>query len=732
VTGQTAQKITTQQQETLRGSVGRVIFHNPENGYCVLRVTPRNGDGSMEEVTAVGYLPHIREGDEYAFTGAWQSHPKWGRQFAFAEHELVMPTTKTGIIAYLADVARGVGPVKAARIVDALGEGCLDLIQTDPAVLANVPSITPEQAREIHKALVVNRVLADLSALICRQGITPRLAAKIYAKYGAESLAVVKENPYILADEIFGVGFATADRVARAVGIAPDSPYRIQAAVQYILQQAEDDGHCYLKPRDIMERLPRALGKGHGLAAEQVGAAVKDLTGTGKLVREGDCIYQSDLYLAEKALASRVKAKLASEPPMIYNAAGLVEDLQAKFGIVYDDIQAEAIETALTLPLSIITGGPGTGKTTVTRTLVEAYLKTFPDHYLYLASPTGRAAKRLSETANWEAKTIHRLLRYSPVYGDFEYHANNLLPGSGLIIVDEFSMCDVRLACQLFAALPQDMRVVLVGDVDQLPSVGPGSVLRDLILSGQVPTVRLKFIYRQEEGSKIAYLADLVRCGVVPDLPALAGGEVKVIFVEDQEAAAGHVVAEAARLAEKYGNMGFTVLSPMKRGPAGVANLNAAVGARLNPPGAKPEVFLGGVGYRSGDKVMVMKNDYAKGVFNGDVGLVLEVRSGEKPAVVADFGYDEPVNFGPGDAGLITPAWASTVHKAQGSEFPAVICVLTRGHYVMLQRNLFYTAVTRAKKELVLVVQPGAVELAVANDRIKERQSRLRELVAVA
>lgn len=720
----------THEQEILRGVIDRVVFHNPDNGYCVLKVTPE-GDSLADEITAVGYLPSIREGDEYTFIGFWKNHLKFGRQFSFTEHELVMPTTRAGIIAYMADVAHGIGRVKAGRIVDALGEDCLEKIQADPRALAGVPGITMEQAEEIHQALVSNRVLADLSALICRQGVTPRLAARIYAKYGAESLAVVKENPYLLADEMWGVGFVTADRVAQAVGIAPDSPYRIQAAVLYILREAENDGHCYLRPRDIMARLPEALGRGHGLSAEQVGAAVKDLTETGRLVREGDFIYQTDLYLAEKALAGMIRALLNGEPPEICGVPDLIEDMQAGFGILYNDRQAEAIETALTSPISVITGGPGTGKTTVTRALVEAYLKTFPDHYLYLASPTGRAARRLSEAAGWEAKTIHRLLRYSPTYGVFEYDAANPLPGPGLIIVDEFSMCDVRLAYHLFAALPQNMRVVLVGDVDQLPSVGPGNVLRDLILSRQVPMVRLEFVYRQEEGSKIAYLADLVRRGVTPDLPALAGGEVKVIFVEDQEAAAGYVVDEAARLAGKYGNMGFAVLAPMKRGPAGVMALNTAVGARINPPGAGSEVFLGGVSYRPGDKVMVVKNDYAKGVFNGDVGLVLEVKTGEELEVIVDFGYDEPVSFGPDDAGLITPAWASTVHKAQGSEFSSVVVVLTRGHYVMLQRNLFYTAVTRAKKELILVVQPEAVDIAIANDKIRERYSRLRNLLAL-
>lgn len=412
----------------------------------------------------------------------------------------------------------------------------------------------------------------------------------------------------------------------------------------------------------------------------------------------------------------------------------LISSIETSLGITYAEAQREAIVKALSCSLSIVTGGPGTGKTTVTWGLLAAYRQLHPYEPIYLASPTGRAAKRMAEVTGYNASTIHRLLHYQPQYDRFELNEQNPLPGPGLLICDEFSMCDILLARDLFRAIPRNLTVVLVGDVDQLPSVGPGSVLRDMIASGVVPTTRLNYVYRQAEGSGIALLADAVRQGKLPanwmELP-----DVEVIPIGDDRGIIPEIVKrKVTEAVKRYGLMGVHVLAPMKKGIDGVANLNVVVREALNPEKDDvPSIHLSSGTYRLGDKVMVIKNDYHLGVFNGDLGLVKEVQAtGERGIWVDIEGNDEPVFFSDDNEGAdkLTLAYSSTVHKAQGSEAPQVIMVLTRGHYMMLQRNLFYTGITRAKQKLTIICQPDAVEMAVKNNRIAARNSRLKELLA--
>ncbi len=410
----------------------------------------------------------------------------------------------------------------------------------------------------------------------------------------------------------------------------------------------------------------------------------------------------------------------------------LISSIEKCLGITYAEAQREAIIKALSHNLSIITGGPGTGKTTVIRGLLAAYRQLHPYEPIYLASPTGRAAKRMAEVTGYEASTIHRLLRYQPQYNCFEFNEQNPLPGPGLLICDEFSMCDILLARDLFRAIPRNLTVILVGDVDQLPSVGPGCVLRDLIASGVVPTTRLTYVYRQAEGSGIALLADAVRQGKLPEgWPHLP--DVEVIQVEDRDGIPEIVRGKALEAVRQYGLMGVLVMTPMKKGVDGVANLNAVIREALNPAGEnKPAIRLSSGEYRQGDKVMVVKNDYRLGVFNGDLGIVREVVTGKERGILVDIdGADEPVFFSDEDesADLLTLAYASTVHKAQGGEAPVAIVALSRGHWIMLERNLLYTAVSRAKKKLVLVCQEDAVDRAIKNNRAVKRNSRLLELL---
>lgn len=735
---QTAKNI---EAETISGAVARIRFHNPANGYCVLSI-----DAGEEFITAVGYMPSIREGDEYSFSGRWTNHPKFGRQFAFSEYELLLPKSRQGIISYLSTLAHGVGPARAAKIVDTLGEDCLDLIREKPELLYQVQGITPGQADEIIQKLNENVVLSELSSLICRQGITPRLAAKIYTQYGKESVNVVKENPYVLADEMYGVGFITADKIAQAVGIAPDSPYRVRAAVEYALKEAaEGEGHCYLRPRDIVPAVQKLLGKGCGVGVDEIAQACEALISAGKIVREGPCVYLSRMHIAETSLAANMRRLLKREITIEADWDELIALAERVAGMEYSANQKEAVKTALTSPLSVITGGPGTGKTTVTQGILVIYGKLHPDNKVYLASPTGRAAKRLAEVTGCEAKTIHRLLEYHPEFG-FQRDELNQLDGPGLLIVDELSMVDVELAADLFEAVPDDLQVVMVGDVDQLPSVGPGSVLRDTILSGAVPAVRLEYNYRQAQGSKIALHADLIRRGKIP--PLENSPDVEYVFCDGAEEAAKLVIARVRQaLEDGYTVNDFQVLTPQKKGPAGTKALNEALRELVNPSGEKKKEFNAGQKvFRVGDKVMVTRrNLYDLGVYNGDIGIVAGVDlktekvevAGETITLPAGIWvrFDDkeapvlfsPDNNGRNDLDYLELAYASTVHKAQGSEFPLVIAVCVKNHYIMLQRNLLYTAYTRAKSRLVVICQPEAVEITVRNDRIQERYSRLRE-----
>jgi len=731
---QTAQKIET---ETISGTVARVRFHNSTNGYCVLSV-----DTGEEFITAVGYMPSIRDGDEYSLSGHWTNHPKFGHQFIFSEFELLLPKGRQGIISYLSTLARGVGTVRATKIVDALGEDCLDTIREKPELLYRIAGIVPDQADEIIQKLNENVVLSELSSLICRQGITPRLAAKIYAEYGKDSVDIVKENPYILAGELYSVGFITADKIAQAVGIVPDSPYRVRAAVEYVLKEAaESEGHCYLRPRNIMPAAQKLLGKGCGVGVDEIADACETLIKQEKIVREGPCIYLSQMHEAEVSLAADMRRLLECKITVDADWDELIALAERVTGMEYSLDQKEAVKTALVNPLSVITGGPGTGKSTITQGVLTIYNKLYSNN-VYLASPTGRAAKRLAEVTGYEAKTIHRLLEYYPMFG-FQKDADNQLDGPGLLIVDEFSMVDVKLAADLFAAIPDNIQVIMVGDIDQLPSVGPGSVLRDTITSGAVPAVRLKYNFRQAQGSKIALCADFIRQGKIPPLENSA--DIEYVFCDSAEEAAQAVIAQAKKALDDYTVNDFQILTPQKRGPAGTRALNDALRELVNPPEEKRKEFnTGAIVFRTGDKIMVMRNLYDKGVYNGDIGIVTGVNlkteevqiAGETVTLPAGIWVrfnekEAPILFSPdsngrNDLDYLELAYANTVHKSQGSEFPLVIAVCIKSHYIMLQRNLLYTAVTRAKRRLVIICQSEAIEIAVKNDRVQERYSKLR------
>jgi exodeoxyribonuclease V alpha subunit len=719
--------------EKIKGTVQRIKFGPaPDNGFTIMHISLDDttfGFGNMELVTVKGNMTGIREGDEVEFEGSWHTDPKWGRQFNFTSYDIQMPTTKTGIVHYLTSTAYGVGHVKARAIYETLGEDCLDIIKNDgPCCLLQVKGMTLEMAEEVHKHLTANSVLAELSALICREGVTPNLAVKIYNAYGQDAVRVVKENPYLLSDKIHGVGFKIADRVAYSVGILPNNPYRVEAAIDFALKEAGNDGHCYLRPSNIVPAVINLTGKGSGVDVKDIAAANARLQASGRCIREGDCIYPLKMYQSEVSLAQRLRALLKQPKRNYDNLHNMIDNFASSVEIQYAPQQHDAVHMALTEPLSIITGGPGTGKSTVTAGIEEIYKEKNPNKPVYKIAPTGRAAKRIG------GKTVHRELKYNPEFGGFYHNELNQLE-AGLVIADEWSMADIELSDAFFKALPNDMQVVLVGDVDQLPSVGPGSVLRDCILSGVIPTTFLEFNYRQANGSKIAEFANLVKKGFLFPMEEQFG-DWKNICVDNStepfELAAFMVEEEVkAALHDGYGVMDFQILAPMRRGSCGVNALNEAARLIVNPPSDTNKTKSQ---FNLKDKVMIVnRNDYNKMVFNGDIGLVVgegeDVPAGcsEKCAGIYIDIEGSEVFFPYNDLDIVELAYAGTIHKAQGSEFPLVIMPLITQHWIMLQRNLAYTGWTRGRTNIKNIFQRKALRQAIENDVIAERFSRLKE-----
>lgn len=731
---------TESKAEVLKGRIARVRFYNEKNGYCILMVEPASGerkqypDGSVImsedlmcfQFACVGFLPSIRVNEEYIFTGEWTSHPKYGEQFKFNQAEVVLPNTTEGAVRYLASLARGVGQATAAKIIQAMGgDKALENILDEPEKLYKLDFLKPDQVAELVAGLTENTILAELSSLICREGIGPGTAAKIYNKYGKDSVQVVKENPYVISDDVFGIGFKKADLIARALGVEPDDQYRVEAAYAHMLKEATSEGHVYLRPEDTRPRMEDLLGKGI-VDMKAIAEACWTLQTRGRVIREGEKgspIYDADLYKAEVDLAEHIKRLLTQPRQEWPGIESRITSQENDMKIEYADQQKEAVAVALQNPFSVITGGPGTGKSTVTKVICNLYAEKNPHAPIYLASPTGKAAKRMEEATGREAKTIHRLLRFRPEMG-FMFNEEDPLPAPGLMIVDEVSMMDVELAADLFKAIDEGMTVVLVGDPDQLPSVGPGNVLNDIIESGVVPTVRLQFNYRQAGGSKIAEYAHQVVKGVVPPLVERDGDYECHLCEDPDEVIANLMTIVQEALVHDMSPMDIQVMAPMKRGSVGVDALNDLVRELMNPASTeKPEMQYGKISWRVGDKVMVIKNDYKLGVFNGDMGIITEVKSNAITVDIDGWG----IEFNYDNLNKLTHAYAITIHKSQGSEFKLTIMVCTTNHYIMLQRNLLYTGITRAKDRLVLLTSERALKRAVKNDVQTERLSLLKE-----
>lgn len=800
--------------DTLRGVVERITYHNEENGYTVAKLTPeRTGRtlfGAEREVAIVGNMLGLNVGESVELTGRWTVHGEYGRQFQVETFRPVLPATIAGLEKYLGSgLIKGVGPVTAQRIVKQFGLDTLTVIEENPERLAETPGVGPKRVDMINRAWIEQRSIKEVMLFLQSNGVSTSLATKIYKTYGDDAINIVRADPYRLARDIFGIGFLTADKIARAMGMPDDAPERVAAGVAYALNEASEDGHVFLPTSELVKLTAELLKVspnlvGIGLARMWNEAQVKVAPGPGReaiepqptfvaeprlvaeqgqlyavhtvdeaqrLLAEENAIYLTPLYFSEVGVARRLQrllregdsrlAAFARYRPADWERALTAAEQTNGFPLAAQ--QRQAVQAALIHRVTILTGGPGTGKTTTVRTILDLCQRE--QRRVLLAAPTGRAAKRLAETTGAEAKTIHRLLEFKPGEGmAFQRNEESPLEGD-LLIVDEASMLDLPLTNHLLKAVPPGMHLLLVGDIDQLPSVGAGNVLKDVIAAlsdseierlgdwrleiGGSPTssvsnrpipnlqfpisnssvIRLQTIFRQLTGSFIITNAHRINAGALPEIDNNATTDFFLFRTEEPERAAELCVELVAqRIPQRFGisSEEIQVLAPMHRGVVGVAALNTALQRALNPPAPnRPERTVGSRLYRVGDRVMQIRNNYDKDVYNGDIGRITALDPIMHTVMVNFDG--RPVGYEFLELDELIHAYAVSIHKSQGSEFTAVVVPLLTTHYMMLQRNLLYTAVTRARRLVVLVGQPRAIALAVNNNAVTLRYTGLKD-----
>lgn len=746
----------------IRCVVERITYQNPENGYSVLKCRVKD---YSDLVAVVGNLLDANVGSVLVAEGNWKVDAKYGRQFVAENWEETLPATVYGMEKYLGSgLIKGVGPKFAKRIVQKFGVDTFVVIEDNVELLIEVEGIGRKRVQRIAESWERQKEVKNIMVFLQEHQVSASFAAKIYKQYGNESIAVMKENPYRLADDIWGIGFKTADQIAEKLGFGRESYVRLRSGLMYTLSELSGDGHVYAEKQQLIDKASELLEA----SPETIVMTMDEMLRQEELIRERKikvtdeegnpvpAIYLPPFYYAEAGVAGKLK-KLASAPAGDKLCQKLLEarkktgnpDLsvdvkavQEKTGMIYDEIQADAIRRAATAKVMVMTGGPGTGKTTTTHGIIAAYraygLK------ILLAAPTGRAAKRMTEATGLEAKTIHRLLECKPPEG-YQRNEENPLEGD-VLIVDECSMIDIILMNSLLKAIPPAMRLVMVGDIDQLPSVGAGNVLRDMIDSGVFPVVRLTRIFRQAQTSRIVMNAHRINEGKLPDISN--GKNTDFFFLENEDAeAAVHKIVElvGTKLPKHYQvePARIQVLTPMQRGVVGATNLNLALQEALNPP--EHTVFMRGRGpvtvpkdclrrsgfaFRMDDKVMQIKNNYDKEVFNGDIGVISSVNMEERTMKV-DFD-GRLIEYDVTELDELVHAYATTIHKAQGSEYPIVVMPILMNHYVMLQRNLIYTGITRAKQILVMVGTKKALSYAVRNVTVTKRNTLLKERLEAA
>ncbi|MDE0456876.1 MAG: ATP-dependent RecD-like DNA helicase [Chromatiales bacterium] len=711
--------------EVLAGAVERVTFHGEDSGFCVLRVKAR---GHRELVTVVGHAAAVAAGEWITVSGEWVNDRTYGPQFRSRFLKATAPTSTEGIEKYLGSgMIRGVGPVYAKKLVRAFGEGVFDVIESEPGRLREVGGIGPVRAERITAAWAEQKAVREIMMFLHGHGVGTARAVRIFRTYGADAVQVMSENPYRLARDIRGIGFRTADAIAMRLGIGKSAMIRLRAGVAHALTEAMDDGHCGLPAEELQPAAAELLEAPEDLVRTAIDEELAAGNVVADRVGETPCVFLAGLHRAERGIAERLH-RIAAGPlpwPRI-DADKALPWIERRTGLELAPSQVGAIRLALASKVLVITGGPGVGKTTIVNAILR--ILAAKGARLLLCAPTGRAARRMTETSGLEARTIHRLLEVDPSSGGFRRDAEHPVD-CDLLVVDEASMVDVPLMHALVKAVPDRAALLIVGDIDQLPSVGPGQVLADIIGSGAVPVVRLTEVFRQAAESRIIVNAHRINAGDIPELdPPEAISDFYFVPADDPESAVPRVLELVrTRIPRRFGLdpvRDIQVLCPMNRGGVGARSLNIELQAVLNPAGER-RVERFGWTFARGDKVMQIENDYDKDVYNGDIGRVDDVDPELREVTVR---FDaRAVAYGFGELDALVPAYATTIHKSQGSEYPAVVIPLMTQHYVMLRRNLLYTGVTRGKRLVVLVGQRKAIAIAVRAASGRRRWSKLRE-----
>ncbi len=710
--------------ETVSGMVKTITFHNEETGFTIAKIVPEKGRGI---IAVKGNAKRLSAGETVVLRGYWVKDPKWGRQFKFDSYESVIPSSLEGIKRFLSSkLIEGVGPVNAERVVDFFGKDTIRVLDEQPERLYKVTGLSKKRARAIIDGWAKHRQIRNIMIFLQGHDISEAYATRIYEKYGADTIDTMRRNPYQLIHDIRGIAFIKADQVAMKFGMAKESPERVRAGILHILDDLMSNGHVYIPLKNLIETAAETLD----LDALIVVESLEYLKKQGEVVDDDERVYRSAMYADELELAQRLKL-IASTPLTGLSLPkekleSIVGEIEQNRQLSFAQLQRDAIIKAVASNMMILTGGPGTGKTTTVLGIIDIFRRLKLS--VLLCAPTGRAAKRLAEATGMEAKTIHRLLEYNPRNGRFLKNEGNPL-GAHAVIVDEASMIDRTLMTDFLRAVSPHTTLIIVGDVDQLPSIGPGNVLRDMIMSGKIPTVRLTDIFRQAASSRIVKSAHRINTGKIPYTDNDFSGNFFFLSKRDPSQISSTIVDMVARrLPERYGFDpvdDIQVLSPMHKGETGVANLNNLLQSRLNPDSSKlPEVVQGNWLFRQGDKVMQVRNNYDKMVFNGDIGRIEKIFHSHSTLWVR---FETMVEYKFSELDDLVPAYAISVHKSQGSEFPCVVMPVTTQHYIMLKRNLIYTAVTRARKLVVLVGDKKALAIAVNNDQVRERFSSLEE-----
>jgi exodeoxyribonuclease V alpha subunit len=719
---------TEAEKEAVAGLVERVTFHSADTGFCVLRIKTR---GHRDLITLVGSAASIQPGEYVHASGRWENHRDHGLQFKADFLKITPPTTTEGIERYLGSgMIKGIGPVYAEKLVSTFGETVFEVIEQYPDKLKEIDGIGPVRAKKIAAGWADQKAIREIMLFLQSHGVGTARAVRIYKTYGVSAIPLMMENPYRLARDIRGIGFKTADDIAERLGIEKTSMIRARAGISYTLMEAVGDGHCALPKNDLLKLAAQILEIPEASLTDALALELKEGNVLPDNIGDKECIFLPHLWYAEKSIADRLNTLSSGSTPWpAVDPMKAIPWVENKLGVSLADSQKKAVAVALQTKTLVITGGPGVGKTTIVNSILKIVMAK--GARVALAAPTGRAAKRLSESTQLEAKTIHRLLEFDPISGGFKRSGEFPLE-CDLLVIDETSMVDVPLMASLLRAVPDGAAVIIVGDADQLPSVGPGQVLADVIASEMIPVTRLTEIFRQAAKSRIITNAHRVNKGQMPELALPKDRETDFYFIEaagPEDAVSKIVELVKVRIARRFDLdpiRDIQVLCPMQRGGVGARSLNVELQKALNPGSAsQPAVERFGYTYRVGDKTMQIENDYEKEVFNGDIGFIAAIDA-DANEIMIDFD-GRRVTYSFGELDEVVLCYATTIHKSQGSEYPAVVIPIMTQHYMMLARNLLYTGITRGQKLVVLIGQKKAVGMAVRGNKDRRRWSKLRE-----